>query len=299
MEKKNVLSRRNVLKAGITSLALGNATTSSLLAAPKKPGEVRVLFLFGDVWHNNVTMEVSWRNVLRDTGWTLMFAQGSQFVTPELLADTDLFVFCRYGGPDTLGWSPEGIVFDRPDGALWMTEEQEDAIIKNVNRGMGLLPFHCAIWNKNREKYLALLGVKEVFVHGDIRTMTSFYDMNQSHPITRGVEAFDELDEVFDPIMMDVEYEPLYRARQEAPDYDNPPTWIRHYKDSLGKMDKGPILDRSGGFTREVGDGRIVYLNCGSTYEVFWRKSMKELMWRSAHWALKKDIPETTFTEPW
>lgn len=289
----NDTTRRKFLKAGLTSLAATTASTNSLPAAPKKPGETRVLFLVGDYWHSGMMQEHHWRRILGVTGWQLMFAQSSQFVTPEVLSNTDLFVFCRYAGPDSIGWSDENIVINRPPGAPWMTVEQENAIVENVKRGMGLLPYHCAIFNEDRPKYLELLGIKKPFIHGHIRHMTSFYDMNQDHPITSGVESFEELDEIFDAEMLDVKYELLFRARQENPKMDRPPTWMRE----LGIKDPGPILERPGGWTREVGDGRIVYLNCGSTPEVFWRKSMKELMWRSAHWAMKMDIPVSGLVE--
>ena len=101
------------------------------------------------------------------------------------------------------------------------------------------------------------------------------------------VEPLKEVDEIFDAEMYDVEYELLFRARQVSPAMHKPPTWARKF----GHKIAGPILDRPGGWTREVGDGRVVYLNCGSTPEVFWSESMKEIMWRSAHWAMKKDIP--------
>ena len=280
-------SRRRFLKAGLTTLAASAVSANSLLAAPKKPGEVKVLFLFGDYWHNNMTQELHWRRILGITGWQLMFAQSSQFVTPEALSETDLFVFCRYEGPDTIGWSPLGIVKERPEAAPWMTEEQEKAIIENVKRGMGIIPYHCSIFNPNRKKYLELIGVKKPIIHGHIRHMTTFYDMNQNHPITRGVEPFEEVDEIFDAEMFDVEYELLFRARQENQEMDRLPTWAIELNHKIA----GPILDRPGGWTREVDDGRIVYLNCGSTPEVFWSKSMKEIMWRSAHWAMKMDIP--------
>ena len=121
--------------------------------------------------------------------------------------------------------------------------------------------------------------------------MTSFYDMNQNHPITRGVEPFEEFDEIFDAEMLDVEYEILFRAKQDFPKMDKPYTWMRGYPELLSMAKKGATLDRPGGWTRKVGEGRVVYLNCGSTQDVFWNISMKEMMWRSAHWAMKMDIP--------
>ena len=299
MFSKNNFSRRKFLKTGLTSLAASTASAKSIMSAPKKQGEVRVLFLVGDVWHNGVTHESHWRRVLGVTGWRLMFAQSSQFVTPEVLDETDLFVFCRYSGGDSLGWSPDGIIEERPDGAPWMTEEQNEAIFENVKRGMGLLPYHCSIWNPERKKYMELIGVKKPIMHGLIRQMTSFYDMNQNHPITRGVEPFEEVDEIFDAEMLDVEYELLFRVKQDFPKTDKPQTIVNYYPELLEMSKVGAVLDRAGGWTREVGEGRVVYLNCGSTNEVFWSKSMKEIMWRSAHWAMKKDIPPSGLIGGW
>jgi len=290
-------SRRKFLKTGLTSLAATTASAKSILDAPKKPGEVRVLFLVGDYWHNAETQEIHWRKVLGPTGWRLLFAQSSRFVTPEVLSKTDLFVFCRYGGPAWQGWSGEEIVEVRPTGAPWMTDELEEAIVENVNRGMGLLPYHCSIYNGDKKKYMALLGVKKPIVHGNIREMTTFYDMNQNHPITRGIEPFEEFDEIFDAEFFDVEYEVLFRAKQDYPKLDKPYTFMQHFPELIELSKVGAKLDRPGGWTREVGDGRVVFLNCGSTPEVFWRVSMKEMMWRSAHWAMKKDIPPSNVKE--
>ena len=290
-------SRRKFLKTGVASLALSSTASNSAFALPKAPGEVRVLFLFGDYWHNEETQERHWRQVLAPTGWRLLFAQSSQFVTPELLDTTDLFVFCRYGGAEWRGWSGEGIVETRPESAPWMTDEQEASIIKNVRRGMGLLPYHCSIYIGDKKKYMELLGVKRPIVHGNIREMTTFYNMNQNHPISRGIEPFEEFDEIFDAEFYDVDYEILFRAKQNFPKLDKPYTFMQHFPELIEMSKTGAKLDRPGGWTREVGDGRIVYLNCGSTPEVFWRKSMKELMWRSAHWAMKKDIPPSNLAE--
>jgi len=288
MQNKKNISRRRFLGTGLAALSV-----SPSIAEPKKPGEVRVLFLAGDYWHNSMMYERHWRRILGVTGWRLMFAQASQFVTPEVLSKTDLFIFGRYSGGDSLGWTPDGIVEKRPSGSPWMTAEQEEAIVENVKRGMGIIPFHCSIWNPDNKEYMKLIGVKEPLMHGPM-VMTSFYDINQEHPITRGVEPFEEVDEIFDAKMLDVDYKPLFRAKQ------NYELLKKHagekHEGYYGEKPDFP-LDRLAGWTREVGDGRVVFLNCMSYQTVFWKKSMKEIMWRSAHWAMKKDIPESGLVE--
>ena len=271
------MKRRTFMKVNAAAAMTGSVALNAVqaFAAPKKPGEVRALFLVGDYWHPGMMQETHWRRVLGTTGWRLMFAQSSQFVTPEVLSQTDLFIFCRYSGPDSVGWSPLGIVEERPKAAPWMTSEQEDAIVENVTkRGMGIIPVHCSIWNPDNKKFMELIGVEKPIMHGPIRAMTSFYEMNPNHPITAGVEPFSEVDEIFGADMLNVKYEPLMRAKETNPDMDRLALW-----------------------TREVGNGRVVMLNCCSTQEVCWKKSMKEIMWRSAYWAMKKDIPPSGLIE--
>ncbi len=264
------------MQAGLSLLAapfLVPHTSHAAIAAAKAPSDVKVLFLVGDVWHNAVRMESHWRRVLGVTGWRLMFAQSSQFVTPELLDEVDLFVFARYHGGDDFGWSPEQIIVKRSPGYLFMTPEQEEAIIRNVTRrGMGIIPFHCSMWNPESPGFMQLMGMKEPLMHGPLME-TSFYDLNQSHPITTGVEPYTTEDEIFGVVMDDVDYTPLLRARQNV----------------LG----GETLDRLAGWTREVENGRVVMLNCGASHICWWEKSFKEIMWRSAHWAMQMDIPES------
>jgi type 1 glutamine amidotransferase len=293
MDQKNNLNRRTVLKAGLTVIT-GAAIADNVLAAPKKPGEVRVIILAGDYWHNGMMYESHWRRVLGVTGWNLLFAQEGDFITPEVIKETDLLIFSRYGGGNQ-GFSTDGLVEKRSHSDTWMSSEQEDAIIENVTeRGMGVLPFHCAIANAGNKKFLEFMGVKEMIMHGPC-VNTAFYDTNPYHPITQGVEPFEEVDEIFGAVMLDVDYTPLFRAKQ---DYD----LLR--KSSGDPYDGGYYadrenfpLDRLAGWTREIGNGRLVYLNCMSYQQVFWKKSMKEIMWRSAHWAMKKDIPKSGLIE--
>ncbi|MFC1537859.1 ThuA domain-containing protein [Candidatus Latescibacterota bacterium] len=292
MLDSKTISRRNVLKTGIAACA-GSAFSSNVLAQPKKPGEVRVVILAGDYWHNSMMYERHWRRILGVTGWRLMFAQSANFITPEVIDNTDLLIFSRYGGGNP-EFTTAGLVEDRPGSEIWMTPEQEDAIMDNVvNRGMGILPFHCSIANESNQKVLNLFGVKKMIMHGPL-VMSRFYDMNQNHAITKDVEAFEEVDEIFGAEMLNDDYTPLFRGRQ---DYDLIRKASGDTQESFyGEKPDFP-LDRLAGWTREVGNGRIVYLNCMSAHTVFWKKSMKEIMWRSAHWAMHKDIPVSGLIE--
>jgi len=264
--------RRRVLKAGVSAVTAAALSPRGVTAAPKNPGEVRALFLVGDYWHNPITQEKNWQDVLRHTGWRLMFAQATKFVTPEVLALTDLFVVSRYAKTNNLGWSPEGIVESREDEEIFLTDAREAAIIENVNRGMGLLAMHCSIWNGERPRFMDLLGVAEPHMHTKVQP-AFLHKLNPSHPISRGVaDARLGEDEIFSADLLPGRSEVLFNLKGE----------------------EQPI-DTAGGWCRDYGEGRVVVMLPGHTPHPFHQKSFKELMWRSAHWAMGRDIPGHDF----
>ena len=272
MNLQNTISRRSVLKTGTISFAAGTVFSGNIFAALKNPGETRVLFLVGDYWHNGVAQESHWRRVLADTGWRLMFAQSSQFVTPNALDNADLFVVARYAGPDSLGWTPEGIIEERPKPAPFMTDEQQDTIVKNVRRGMGLLSMHCSIWNPDRTKYMDILGVKKPIMHGPVQPV-KFHDFNQNHPITKGITDFlNPDDENFGAELDESRVTLLYKSTGTEDNRTDNAAWCR-----------------------EEGEGRVVALLFGHTQMPFHTAQVKDIMWRSAHWAMKRDIPQAEF----
>jgi hypothetical protein len=266
-------SRRRALQSGFAALAAGAAIAPDAFSAPRMPGETRVLLLVGDYWHNGVAQESHWRRVLGPTGWRLLFAQSSQFVTPEAIAKADLFISARYAGPDSLGFTPEGIIEDRPTPAPWMTDAQEDALVENVrNRGMGLLNMHCSIWNPERKKYMDLLGVEKPIMHGPVQRV-NIHDINQTHPISKGIKDFEiALDENFGSELISGKSILLYK--------------------STGQQDK---RTDNASWCREDGKGRVVSLLFGHEPQAFHPAAVKTLMWRASHWVIRRDIPPSDF----
>jgi len=266
-------SRREALKTGLAAFAAGAAISPEAFAAPKIPGETRVLLLVGDYWHNGVAQESHWRGVLGPTGWRLLFAQSSQFVTPEAISKADLFISARYDGSDSLGFTPDGVVEDRPAPAPWMTGAQENALVENVrNRGMGLLNMHCSIWNPERKQYMELLGVEKPIMHGPVQRV-AIHDINQSHPISKGIKDFEiDLDENFGSELAAGKSTLLYK--------------------STGAQDK---RTDNAAWCREDGKGRVVSLLFGHVPQPFHRPEVKTLMWRASHWAMGRAIPPSDF----
>lgn len=280
MKTPGLTSRRTALKSSLAALA-GAACGFAQNVAQKKPGEVRVLFLVGDYYHNGAMQEYAWRRVLKSTGWRLLFAQAPSFITPEVMGSADLYVLCRYATNTqpvniSLGWSPDKIVEHRPEPDVFMTPEHEDMIIRNVRRGMGLIAVHCTIWNPDSRRFLDLLGVEKPIMHGPV-VNTRIVDLNPDHPITRGIEPFGiGIDEVFDAVMKPGQYVQLFRAVQEQ-----------------------PKRNAISGWCRQEGEGRVVAVLPGHTTGPYGSREFLTILWRSAHWALKREIPpmpEDVFT---
>jgi type 1 glutamine amidotransferase len=273
-----VFSRRNALKTGFAALSAG-AVSKDIFAAPRQPGETRVLFINGDYWHSPLPNEHHWREVLQQTGWRLFFTQHGQFVTPELLNEMDMFIMCRGKNPDLLGYSSDSVVEHRPAGSEWMTDAQEDAIVDNVHRGMGLICMHGSLRHPDRPKLQKLVGMSSAPNHGPQQHI-KFHSINQDHPITEGVEEFSATDQQFGPPVSENEVTVLFKGRAEREEKDDYAGWC---------------LDR--------GKGRIVTLLPGHGSSPITRAFFKKMMWRAAHWALKRDIPEMEFVngvnQPW
>ena len=263
-------TRRTICRTGLAAFAAGSATR---LFSQERLRPARVLFLVGDFYHNGAMQEYSWRQLLKSTGWRLSFAQAPRFVTPEVMAAADLYVLCRYA-TDTqspsfsLGFSPDKIVESRPEPDVFMTAEHEAMLVQNVRRGMGLVAMHCSIWNPKSRGYLDLIGVDKPIMHGP-DVPAHMYNLNQEHPITKGIEPFDVgIDEVFDAVMKPGQHTPLYRSKQEA-----------------------PPRDAIGAWCREEQKGRVVSILAGHSQGPYTKKEFLEILWRSAHWALRRDIP--------
>ncbi len=256
-------TRRQILAAGLGSCVVSALHSAGLRAS----GTTKVVALMGDYWHNPVALERDTRQIFKSSGWEVTFCQASRFLTPDVIDQADVLFLLRYGGPDSLGWTAEGRVTERNPGDPYMTPEMENAVIRNVrDRGMGLLAFHCTIWNET-EQFAELLGVEPI-MHGQIQPVV-LKDFNQDHPITAGMEPFFiNLDEQFAAILLNEDYTPLFMSE--------------------AVHDKRYAL---GGWCGQYGKGRVVSLLPGHTQFPWRLPEYQEIVWRSAHWALGYDIP--------
>ena len=199
----------------------------------------------------------------------MLYTYVNYSVTPELLSQTDLFIYTRWQGFvgtwDSQPLTDTTVKIQRPEydysGFL-------STIVDNVkNRGMGFMSLHCTIWNPDETKFLEMMGIKPM-MHGPVQTV-HMHDFNQNHPISKGIEDFDlPLDENFGVELIDPAAVPLY--------------------ESTGHDDKRHDI---AGWCIEQGEGRVVGLAAGHTYTSWRHPLYRKLYARGAYWAMKKDIP--------
>jgi type 1 glutamine amidotransferase len=247
----------------------GDTDTMEKNILPKAPGETRVIALMGgDYGHNAITPEIHIRELFSSLrNWRIIFVQSSRFFTPDLLKDADLLITSRHGGADPIDWRPEGIVDSLREGVNPWTDENVNAIIRNVReRGMGFLALHCTISSRNRvlEDFLDA----EPIMHNEVQPVW-VRDLNREHPITRGIGKFlINLDEQFAAIIKSPETVTLFET-----------TAIHDKRHAVG------------GWCLERGKGRIAVLLPGHGQWAYRVPEYQEILWRSAHWVLKRDIP--------
>ena len=264
-------SRRTALKTGLASITAAAAAVPEAQAAirPKAPGETKIVAVMGDYWHPAVSQEQHVRGIFSSKkDYKIYFVQASRYLTPELISDADLFISARYGGRDSLGWTDEPIVVDRPQGDTIWTDEQTQAVFDNVsNRGMGWMAVHCTLFS-GRQDIEDFIGIEPI-LHQEIQPCI-IKDLNQEHPITKGINSFFiNLDEQFDAVIK------------------NPATTTLLFR-NLAVHDK---RDAVGGWCLERGKGRVVGLLPGHYQWTYRVPEYQEIFWRAAHWAMRRNIP--------
>ena len=264
-------SRRNMLKTGIASLA-ATAVAGSAHAAfevrPKQPGETKIVAVMGDYWHPAISQESHVRQIFsHNKSWKIYFVMSSRFLTAKLLSDADLFISARYGGRDSLGWSPDPIIVERPRGDQIWTDEHIDAIEDNVtNRGMGWIAAHCSLAN-GRERLQQFMGMKPL-LHQEVQPL-GIDDLNPDHPVTKGIPPFFiNLDEQF------------------AIELTEPETTSVLFK-STALHDKRVTI---AGWALQRGKGRVVGLLPGHYQWNYRVPEYQDIFWRAAYWAMSRDI---------
>ena len=264
-------SRRNIIKTGLATMASAAVITPKAHAAlrPKAKDEIQVVYLGGDQLHNYIQQVSTMRSICNNAGWRLLYTYDNFSVTPELLSETDLFIYTRWEG--FVGrWESQPIVdtTEKVSRTDYSYDELLENIMDNVkNRGMGFMALHCTIAHSGKQSFCDFMGIKPM-MHGPVQTVRC-HNFNRNHSISKGIPDFDlALDENFGVELINPKAVSLY--------------------ESTGHDDKRHDV---AGWSMEQGKGRIVGLAGGHTYTSWRHPEYMKLYRRGAYWAMKKDIP--------
>ena len=242
-------------------------TVSSLF--PKIPGTTKIVAVMAhDTNHNGICYETALRSIFASKkDWRLVFVRASKAFSPAIIADADLFMAARTSIADPIDLFPDPIVDTSRKGEVFWNDINTEAVVKNIrDRGMGFLSLHCTLYS-GRKEIADVLGVEPV-MHREIQPLWA-HDLNQEHPITRGLDPFFiNLDEQFGAVIKSESTISLF--------------------DTTGMHDKRECI---GGWCREHGKGRVAALLPGHTGDPYTVPVYREIIWRAAHWAARKDIP--------
>lgn len=237
--------------------------------ASEQPGETRVVYFGGDYVHNGVAQERYLRQTFAGSGWRLFFAQASRFLTAAVLEQIDLLILNRVGEQDAQGYSPDGLVEDRPEPDPFLPPPVERALVDNVVlRGMGLLALHCTMGNVDRPHLMELVGVRP-HKSGAPTQPVALHGFDPQHPITRGITDFELANE------------------ENLPKEIIDDRVVRLFE-STGLRDNSQV---PGAWCVERGRGRVAVLMGGHAADAYRHPQYRELHWRAAHWALRREIP--------
>lgn len=226
-------------------------------APQQKDSRPHALVLIGDRVHEPEHTEAGLRPVFEATGVVPHFLFDVRGLSAENLAQVKLLVVLR-----------DGYIFPDGVGKIWMTPEQEKAVVDFVHAGGGFLNLHNSMGlYPDNGPYLELCGGRYIG-HGPLeRFRTEVVD--GAHPITRGVSDFFTADEQHTPPCDTNKVHLLLRNRS----------------------DDGTVA--AAGWAYEPGHGRFCHLANGHTREALLNPMFQRLLRNAVNWCLKRDNAES------
>jgi hypothetical protein len=222
-------------------------------ASDPKP---HALVLIADRYHEPGHIEPGLRPVFEATGVVPHFFVDTAALTAQNLAKVKLLVILR----DGMLW-PDGV--EKPY-RIWMTPEQEQAVVDFVQNGGGFLNLHNSMGLYPKDgPYLNLVGGRYIG-HGPLeRFRVEIVD--PKHPVTRGVTPFFAADE------------------QHTPPCDEKKVTVL-----LRNVNDDGKTHAAAGWAYAPGKGRLVHLAPGHTREALAVPQFQLLMRNAVNWLLKK-----------
>lgn len=224
---------------------------------PKRSKEnPQALVLYADQPHEPGYSPPGLRLVFEATSVTPHFTVDVRALTAENLSKIDLLVIYRDGlhRPNA----------DRDSNYIWMTPEQESAIVDFVNNGGAFLNLHNSMGLYPKDgAYLDLVGGHYIG-HGPLERFRVEV-VDHDHPITQGVEDFSIADEQHTPPYNKDKVNLLLQSRADGAE------------------------PAAAGWYYEPGIGRLCHLAPGHTREALFHPMYQRLLRNAVNWCLRRE----------
>ena len=213
------------------------------------------LVLMGDRFHEPEHIENGLAPVFESTGVIPHYTVDVRALTAVNLARVNLLVILR----DGMLW-PDG---PRQPHQIWMTPEQEKAVVDFVEAGGGFLNLHNSMGLYPEDgPYLKLVAGRYIG-HGPLERFRVEV-VDKDHPITRGVADYFAADE------------------QHTPPYDEAKAHLL----LRNRSDDGKAA--AAGWVYEPGRGRLCHLASGHTREALEHPMYQRLLRNAVNWCLRR-----------
>lgn len=223
--------------------------------ASSKDKRPRALALIGDRPHDPAHLEAGLRRAFESAGVAAHFTVDPRALSAQNLKGVRLLVILR----DGLIW-PNGS--DKPS-TVWMTPDQERAVVRFVESGGGFLALHNATGLYTAGgPYLKLLG-GTYNGHGPLERFR-VHVTDPKHPVTRAITTYEVADEQHTPI----------------PDLSKVHIFLE------SRSHDG--VTAPAGWAYEAARGRVCYLANGHTRDALLHPTYQRLLQNAIHWSLRQ-----------
>jgi hypothetical protein len=241
--------------AALALVLAAGAAAQDAEAVYRTASRPRALALIGDRYHSPVYIRDGLSKSLLKENIPTTFITEVAELNAQSLAGCQLLIILR----DGMNW-PNG--YEPGKQVIWMTEAQQQAIWDFVHNGGGYLALH------NAQGLYPPGGLYYKLFGGDYGGHPPPYTFtvrveDHNHPVTAGVEDFEIFDEHHT---------------------------VKYYLDKEHLLLRTIAKDNTaaaGGWWREMGKGRFVYLSPGHTQEVLEHPMMQRLIRNSINWLLR------------
>jgi uncharacterized protein len=227
-------------------------------AHPPMPDDPRpqALVLIGDGPHEPQHLEQGLRPAFEATGIVPHFTVDVHALSAENLSRVDLLVVLR-----------DGLMRPSDDPQshyVWMTNEQQQAVVEFVDRGGGFLNLHNSLGLYPADGPYLQLARGKYIGHGPLERFL-VEPVVADHPITRGIPAFSVADEQHTPVVDLSRVTQLFRSTSDSG------------------------VEGVAGWIYEPGHGRLCHLANGHTRDALQHPTYQRVIRNALQWCARQE----------